>query len=189
VEGIWMQAPALLTADERSELRAEAQKEQQASIQRNERPGWRIVDGVQFLGPASFSYSLSGPARLALQPTLAKRLGEAAGLDVVAVQSNYLFYGPGDFLGLHHDQPRCPYTVVALLDGDAEPLCLHPEAVGTEPADLVPLLDPVTHTGGVGVSLADGPLLLAGTRVPHHRDPHGGGSDVTIVTFCFAPPA
>ena len=188
MEGTWLQATTLLTAEERSELLAEARKERHTSVQRNERAGWRIVDDVQFLGPARFSYSLGGPARLALQPTLAARLGEVAGLDVIAVQSNYLFYGPGDFLGLHHDQQRCPYTVVALLDGDAEPLCLHPEAIGTAPADLVPLLDPATHTGGLGVSLAAGPLLLAGTRLPHHRNPHESEGEVTIVTFCFAPP-
>jgi len=189
VTGMWLQSEPLLTPPERAVLLREAQQEWPVHGQRNERPGWRIVGGRQFLGPARFSYCLTGDRRLAIEPELAGRASELLGLRLEPVQSNYLYYGPGDFLGLHHDQQCCPYTIVALLEGDAEPLCLHPEQVDTPPAELAPLLDPAGHHGGLGVSLADGPLLIAGTLVPHHRDPHLGAGTITIGTFCFAPAA
>ncbi len=189
MKDMWLQSESLLTAQERAKLLQEAQKERPVHGQRNERPGWRIVDGRQFLGPARFSYCLTGDSRLAIQQKLAERASELLGLRLEPVQSNYLYYEHGDFLGLHHDQQRCPYTIVALLEGEAEPLCLHPEQMDTPPGELAPLLDPDGHRGGLGVSLADGPLLIAGTLVPHHRDPHLDSGTITIGTFCFAPAA
>lgn len=189
MKGMWLQSASLLTERERVVLLREALKERPVHGQRNERPGWRIVAGGQFLGPARFSYCLTGDSRLALQQELAERASDLLGLRLEAVQSNYLYYEHGDFLGLHHDQQRCPYTIVALLEGEAEPLCLHPEQMDASPEELASLLDPDGHRGGLGVSLADGPLLIAGTLVPHHRDLHLGPGTITIGTFCFAPAA
>ena len=74
------------------------------------------MDGHQFLGPARYWYSLEGRLRLALQSDLAARVSRRIDWPLVAVQSNYLYYEEGDFLGLHHDQARCPFTVIALLE-------------------------------------------------------------------------
>ena len=179
-------APELLDESEIRHLRAEAFAER-PHWERRDRPGWQVVDDKQFLGPAHFWFGITGDYRLEVERTLAERLVDAAGLDVRPVQSNYLYYGDGDYLGLHHDQQRCPYSVIVLLDGEAEPLCLHPELIGTRPEGLARLLEPGGHHGGTLISLADGPLLVSGTTIPHHREPHALPEMITIVTFCFAP--
>jgi hypothetical protein len=116
---------------------------------------------------------------------LVPRVSKIAGIAMKPVQSNYLYYEPGDFLGLHHDQARCPYTVIALLGGPAEPLCLHPELIGVPPAELADLVEPGGHRGGTNVSLDKETLLFAGGVLPHHRPPHQAPAPITIVTFCF----
>jgi hypothetical protein len=152
---------------------------------RCDRPGWRVVDDWQFLGPARFSYSLDGQVRADVHRRMAVRASELVEVELHPVQSNYLFYRPGDFLGLHHDQARCPFAVIVLLDGDAGPLCVHPELQGTRPEDLGVLLQPDGHQGGERLALQEGPLLLSGRLLPHHRDPHAGSEPIAIVTFCF----
>jgi hypothetical protein len=146
-----------------------------------------VVDGWQFLGPARFSYSLDGRVRGDVERGVAERVSGVLGVPVRPVQSNYLYYDAGEFLGLHHDQARCPYTVVVLLDGPADPLCLHPELEGAAPDELSRLLSPRGHDGGRSMPLQDGPLLLSGTEVPHHRDRHTGDRPLALVTFSFAP--
>lgn len=179
-------ASDLLDRDEQRWLRAEAATHRPSAL-RCDRPGWSVVDGWQFLGPARFSYSLDGRLRDDVGRGVAERVGGVLGVPVRPVQSNYLYYDAGEFLGLHHDQARCPYTVVVLLDGPADPLCLHPELEGAAPHELSPLLSPRGHDGGQRMSLQDGPLVLSGTEVPHHRDRHAGDVPITLVTFSFAP--
>jgi hypothetical protein len=179
-------APDLLAESELQQLAAEALAER-PHWERRDRAGWAIVNEKQFVGPAQYWYGVTGDYRPEIGRKLARRLADVAGLDVRPVQSNYLYYGHGDYLGLHHDQHRCPYAVIALLDGDAEPLCLHPELIGARLEDLARFLEPGGHEGGTRVSLAKGPLLVAGTMLPHHREPHALPEMITIVTFCFAP--
>jgi hypothetical protein len=184
--------PDLIADEEREQLLAEAQA-QRPTAQRCDRPGSRIVDANQFLGPAHFWYSLDGELRRAVHRRVAERAGARIDVPLHPVQSNYLYYGPGDSLGLHHDQARCPYAVVALLSGDAEPLCVHSELAGVPPTELDSIADPATHRGGTKIELADGPMLISGGVIPHHRDPHGGSNEIVLVTFCFGlepiPPA
>jgi hypothetical protein len=179
-------APGLLTDTERRDLLTEATAARDAA-QRTDRPDWKVVDGHQFLGPARYWYSLEGRLRLALQFDLAARVSRRIDWPLVAVQSNYLYYEEGDFLGLHHDQARCPFTVIALLEGDAEPLCVHRELIGVPAAELGPLVEPDGHRGGEPVDLRDGPVVISGCVLPHHRMDHGGEGALTIATFCFAP--
>ncbi len=179
-------APGLLTGRERRDLLTEATAAR-AAARRTDRPGWEVVDGHQFLGPARYWYGLEGGMRLALQTHLAARVSAWIDSPLVAVQSNYLYYEAGDFLGLHHDQARCPLTVIALLDGDAEPLCVHRELIGVPAAELGSLVDPDGHRGGESIDLHDGPVVISGRVVPHHRTEHGVGGALTIATFCFAP--
>ncbi|MGP4050246.1 hypothetical protein [Streptomyces sp. 2A115] len=174
----------LIAEAERNDLLAEATCHR-AQARRTDRPDWRVVDGQQFLGPARFWYSLEGPRREALHERLEPRVHALTGRPLRPVQSNYLYYEQGDFLGLHHDQVRCPYTVIALLDGPAEPLCLHPEMVGVPAERLSRLVEPGGHTGGSELSLNDGVLVFAGAVLPHHRRPHRTAVPITVVTFCF----
>jgi len=177
-------SPSLLTPEERGDLLAEA-THQRSRAKRCDRPGWRVVDGWQFLGPARFSYSLDGELREEVHLRLAERVTELIQRRLYPVQSNYLYYGNGDFLGLHHDQARCPFAVIALLSGDAGPLCVHPELVDAPPEDLAALVEPDGHQDGKSMALQEGPLLLSGGVLPHHRDPHAALEPITIVTFCF----
>jgi hypothetical protein len=177
--------PGLLTEPEREELLAEATAHRPGAL-RTDRPGWRVVMDEQFLGPARYWYSLEGDARFGMQHRLASRVTEKIRVQLQPVQSNYLYYGDGDFLGLHHDQARCPFTVIALLDGAAEPLCVHHELIGVPAAELGPLVAPGGHRGGQTMDLHDGPVIIAGV-VPHHRVEHRGSELLTIATFCFAP--
>ncbi|MFE7077098.1 hypothetical protein ACFU96_44135 [Streptomyces sp. NPDC057620] len=179
-----MVSPGLITDAERKELLAEATFHR-ARARRTVRPDWRVVDGRQFLGPARFWYSLDGVRREALHERLEPRVRALTARPMRPVQSNYLYYEQGDFLGLHHDQARCPYTVIALLDGPAEPLCLHSEVVGVPAEQLSGLVEPGGHTGGTELSLSDGALVFAGGVLPHHRMPRRTADRITIVTFCF----
>ena len=174
----------VLGLEELRELLAEA-AQHRPGAKRCDRPGWRVVDGWQFLGPARFWYSLEGEVREEVQLRLAERVTELIQRRLYPVQSNYLYYDDGDFLGLHHDQARCPFAVIALLSGDAEPLCVHPELIDMPLEDLVALVEPEGHQGGKTMALQEGPLLLSGGVLPHHREPHAGTEPITIVTFCF----
>lgn len=176
--------PGLITSDERDGLFAEA-FEHRPEAPRRERDHCQIVDGRQFLGPARYWYSVGGELREKVLFSLPDRIAAATSISLHPVQSNYLYYGRGDHLGLHHDQARSPLTVVALLGGDAEPLCVHPELVGAPLEELPTWADPQTHRGGRKMFLQDGPLLLSGGIVPHHRDPHEGADEITLVTFSF----
>jgi len=176
--------PDLLDQSERAELLVEAAALRDGA-ERRDRPGWQVVDGTQFLGPAHYWFSAEGTVRPRVHAALAARIGERLSIAVHPVQSNYLYYGPGDSLGLHHDQARCPFALVTLLDGEAEPLCVHPELAGAAVEGLATLVSPGGHTGGGPVALQDGPLLLSGCAVPHHRDAHEGDVEITIATFCF----
>jgi hypothetical protein len=182
--------PGLLVTVELDGLRREA-RGLRGDARRTDRPGWTVVDGWQFLGPARFSYSLDGAVRSEVGDSLTARVTEVLATPIRLVQSNYLFYDEGDFLGLHHDQARCPVTVIAVLAGDAEPLCTHPELVGAPAERLVTVVEGSGPCGGEPVDLGAGPVVIRGGELPHHRPPHRGSGSITVVTFCFtdAPPA
>jgi hypothetical protein len=179
-------AGGLVTLQEQRQLRAEA-RAHHSQAKRYDRQGWCVVDDRQFLGPARFWYAPNGRIREEVHRRLAARVTRLIGVRLRPVQSNYLYYDPGDFLGLHHDQARCPFTVIALLDGDAGPLCVHPELRGARSEELGVLLEPEGHRGGQKVMLHDGPLLFAGGVLPHHRDKHLGSEPISLITFCFRP--
>jgi hypothetical protein len=174
----------LITVQERRDLLADASS-RRAQAKRCDRPRWRVVDGWQVLGPARFSYSPDGQLHKDIHPRVAERATELIEVKLRPVQSNYLYYDTGDYLGLHHDQARCPFAVIVLLDGDAGPLCVHPELQDARPEDLGALLEPDGHRGGQKIALQDGPLLLSGRLLPHHREPHVAAEPITLVTFCL----
>ncbi len=103
------------------------------------------------------------------------------------IQSNYLYYDRGDFLGLHHDQGRCEYTLIVWLDGPLDETCLHPELRGVAADKIIETWSDAPPCGGVSVRLDDGPLFLHGVSIPHHRRPHRYEAPLTLATFCFRP--
>ena len=173
----------LLEERELEQLRDDA-RHQREQLSSKERTDWSVVDGWQILGPARYSYSADGDVRDAIQRQVVDRVSARSGLALVPVQSNYLYYAEGDFLGLHLDQARCQYTVIMRLDGPSEPVCMHPELAGLD-AETVRARWTDDACGGVPVALEDGPLLVHGVSVPHHRRPHPFEEPLTMVTFCF----
>jgi len=128
-------ASGLVSQEERQQLLGEA-RDHHCQAKRYDRRGWCVVDDRQFLGPARFWYAPHGQVREEVHRRLAVRATRLIDIKLRPVQSNYLFYDPGDFLGLHHDQARCPFAVIVLLEGDAGPLCVHPELQDAPPEDL-----------------------------------------------------
>jgi hypothetical protein len=177
---------ALSTVRERRRLLDEASG-QRVLAQRRERDGFRLVGGRQLLGPVR-NWVATGAVCDEILHKMSERFAELVRPDLQPMQACYLFYDRGDFVDLHHDQARCQYDVLVILDGDAGPLCLHPELVRLPPRRLLA----VARSGALAASqaayLQPGPLVLAGRTTPHHRPPHDGDHSLTIAAFCFGTP-
>jgi len=178
-------APGLLTASELADLTDEAAGSR-VEVERNERDEFSLAEGERLLGPVRNQWSTAGTRRADLHGELAERLAGRLGPDPVPTVSCYLYYGTGDFIDLHKDQPRCEVELLVWLAGDAGPLCLHPELAALPPEELLATARSGVHPPGVAVRLQDAPLLLAGGVIPHHRPPHGGRERVALAAFCFA---
>ncbi|MFG1878526.1 hypothetical protein ACGFIV_27145 [Sphaerisporangium sp. NPDC049003] len=177
----------LVTPGEQELLRSEALR-LRASADTRIRRDPKLVDDAQLTSPASGWYTSGGDVRWDLhQRTLVDRLGGMLGRSVQAVVSSYLYYGRGDFIGLHTDQGACQLTVLVLLDGTAGPLWVHPELCGLSAAELLQHTREhgVCPPGGVAVDLGDGPTLLHGQLLPHHRSPHEDDREIALAAFCY----
>lgn len=180
-------SPELVPAAERAALRREALQVRDTAL-RNERGDFSLVDGNQLLSPARNWSASTGDRRCELhEQALSSRLCSLLDMHLEASLSSYLYYEPDDFLGLHTDQAACRFAVLVWLDGNAGSLFVHPQLRGVAPEHL--LQHAVRHNGhppdGIPVRLQDGPLLLAGNAIPHHRPRHVGTSEVVLAAFCF----
>lgn len=180
-------SPELVPAAERAALRREALQVRDTA-RRNERGDFRLVDDKQLLSPARNWSADAGDRRRELhEQALGGRLASLLKVRLGASLSSYLYYERDDFLGLHTDQAACRFAVLVWLDGNAGPLFVHPQLRGVAPEQL--LQQAVRHNGhppdGIPVRLQDGPLLLAGNAIPHHRPRHAGTSEVVLAAFCF----
>jgi hypothetical protein len=173
----------LIVARERRRLLDEARGER-TRVHRRERDGFQLVGGQQLLGPVR-NWVAAGAACDEILHVMSARFAELVRPGLRPMQGCYLYYDRGDFVDLHHDQARCQYDVLVLLDGDAGPLCLHPELVGLAPQRLLAVARSGTLAAGQPVYLQPGPLVLAGRTTPHHRPPHAADEPLTIATFCF----
>ena len=178
--------PTLLSPADHRALRDEA-RSLHASAQRRFREGFQLVDGWQLLGPVSNAFADGGDELGRVHQPMAARFAELVVPGLWPAMSSYLYYEPGDFIGLHQDQQRCLYDVLVVLDGDPEPLCVHPELAGTPPRELHARAVGGIAEPGMLVDLRDGPLVLAGRATPHHRPAHGGPGTLTLAAFCFGP--
>lgn len=176
--------PDLLSADDLDRLRQEAAV-QWPSRRVRAREGYRLEEGWQLLGPVHSGYADGGVELRRMHREVGIRLRHVVGHHVVPTVSSYLYYEPGDHIGLHLDQSGCDYDVLALLDGRPGPLCLHPELAGMPPGELLARAVAGVDDPGLLVNLADGPGVLAGRTTPHHRQGHPGPEELRIVAFCF----
>jgi hypothetical protein len=175
---------ALVSPADRRALRAEA-RSLYAGAQRRFRSGFRLIDGWQLLGPLSSAYADTGARLDSIHRQLAARLAEFTGPGTRPAMSSYIYYEPGDGIGLHLDQQRCQYDVLVYLDGTPGPLCIHPDLAQLPPRELHAHAVAGVSEPGVQVDLRDGPVVLAGRTTPHHRPAHVGPGTLTIAAFCF----
>lgn len=186
--GSYQTVADLVTAGQRQTLLQEALGlRHRAEI--SERRDFQLVEGTQLLSPARKRFIQAGAIRRALHAgAVAERTSAVLGRQVKAALSSYLLYEPGDFLGLHVDQRVCQVTVLVLLAGDPGPLYVHPGLQGLPAHELLRLSQ--AHAGhppgGTAVHLQDGPLLLRGAELPHHRPAHDGDANVALAAFCYS---
>lgn len=135
----------------------------------------------QTAGPGPVLRDLHEGARLI------EMLRQATGLYFFPTRVSYLFYGPGDFIGLHTDIDPCQVTLVTSVVGCPDPLILHPELAGMPGDQLLELSRRTAGrpAGGLAIPVPrGGVLVLRGSCIPHHRPPvqHHCG----VATLCYA---
>jgi hypothetical protein len=151
------------------------------------RESFALVDGWQLLGPVRNWIATDGDNRAKVHHRMLDGFSDLVQPGLHPTLSCYLYYDPGDFVGLHQDQEQCHYDVLVVLDGEAGPLCVHPELADKSPMELWTAATTGIRTPGTPVPLGDGPLVLAGRATPHHRPPHSGPGRLTLAAFCFGP--
>ena len=140
--------------------------------------------------------SLSSPRRLstiAAGPVLEaihrdeqrlEQLERIAGRRVSPTRGSFIYYEPGDYIGLHKDAAACQITLITSVSGALEPLIVHPSlaAVPLEELLAISRAHSGMPSGGTRVAIPRGGmfLMLLGSRSPspvcrprllHHRDP------------------
>ena len=139
--------------------------------------------------PRKLTTASAGPVLEAIHrdPERLSLLEQPAGGHLSPTLCAYIYYAPGDYIGLHKDGHRCSLTLITSIDGPLAPLVVHPALAGNEPDELVELSR--AHAGmppgGVRTVVpADGAfLMLRGSAIPHHRP--ASLDHCTIATLCY----
>jgi hypothetical protein len=164
-------------------LRTEAQVQRQFA----ERDEWDDygIEGAWLRSPRRYHYAACGPRLAALHqlPDLCDMLSSVAGAALCPTRSSYLFYSPGDFVGLHTDRYGCDITTLIRLDGGDEPLLFVDEAPTMNLLNLARAADGAPPPSGAWTVPSNRALAIAGRLVPHYRPPTACA--VTIATLCF----
>lgn len=180
--------PDFVPTDSLSALREEAHR-LRASASRRERQGFRLTHEGRLLC-ALRNWFVGRDSASVLDPPdgLSSQLGGLLHMRLRLTHSSYLYYERGDFLGLHRDHRSCRITLLLWLAGPAGPLHVHPELHELNEEDLLrtALTWDGHPPGGELVDLGQGPVLVPGHSVPHHRPPHPYAEELVLATFCFA---
>jgi hypothetical protein len=176
---VWMQA-----------VRAEAIA-RQPRARRTVRAAYEVyAGGTSVRSPSRYHVATGGSVLRALHadPSLRRTLRELTGSTMTPTRSAYLYYRPGDHMGLHTDVPDCRLTVLVPTIGTPAPLTVFPTLAGTPPRALGRWS---RHYGGllpggrpVGLPAA-GFLLLYGHLLPHQRERVADGPVVGVASLCF----
>ncbi len=181
-------AGGLISPEDRARLLAEARVERRFA-QREVNEAFCAAPDGRALAPSRQWIANPGSALTTLHRSreLAAGLRRLARLAVRPTFCSYIYYGQGDFVGLHSDNAECAIVVLAWLGGPAGPLHLNPELQDLSSRGLLreARRSDGHPTGGVEIQLKQGPAVLAGDRVPHHRPPHRHKQELTLATLCF----
>ena len=143
--------------------------------------------------PSQYAVSKPGRALDALHhhARVIATLERATGRELEPTRCSYLFYEPGDFMGLHTDASACFVTMIVPVAGRPPALTVFPELRGASPEELA-------RCARRGSGLAEGgrrvpfpPLgfiVLYGNELPHQRGRVPEGEQISVATLCFAPP-
>jgi hypothetical protein len=103
-------------------------------------------------------------------------------------RGSYIYYAPGDYIGLHRDALECEATLITCIAGVLSPLVVHTSLIGVASEDLVGIsrAHSAMPPGGTRVSVPNEGrfLLLLGSRIPHHRP--AALDSCVIATLCYA---
>jgi hypothetical protein len=186
----YLLAEALISADERARLLREARTERPFAQRLVTETFCRSADG-RALAPGRQWVANPGETltRLHHSGELAAGLRRLARRAVRPTFCSYVYYGQGDFVGLHSDDADCAIVMLVWLGGPAGPLHVNPELQGLTPARMLrEARQSNGHpAGGVALQLKEATAVLAGDRVPHHRPPHAHKRELTLATLCFRP--
>jgi hypothetical protein len=121
---------------------------------------------------------------------LVATLEGAAGCRLRPTRASYLYYGAGDYMGLHTDAAPCFLTLLVPVAGPPPALTVFPDLVGVSAEQLALLARPGSGLAAGGREVpfpACGFVALQGNRVPHQRERVPEGAQVGVATLCFAP--
>lgn len=98
----------------------------------------------------------------------------------------YNVYLPGDYIGLHVDQPNCEVALLVSLVGNHDPLSVYPSLRGMASSELIETAKASDGfpPGFRPVDFCDAAVLLDGRVLPHARPPVT--EPTMLATFCFS---
>jgi hypothetical protein len=151
---------------------------------------YRVNGDGSISSPRSLSTVAAGPVLQAIHRSEVRLalLERVAGRPLMPTRGSYIYYEPGDYIGLHRDASACAVTLITSVAGVLDPLVVHPSLVGVPPEELVAIsrAHSAMPPGGIRVAVPGGGrfLMLLGSTVPHHRP--AALDFCTIATLCYA---
>jgi hypothetical protein len=147
------------------------------------------ADGRDFRRPVSYRIAHPGDGlRLLHEGEACPRLAsELAAEPMEPSKVGYLYYNPGDRIGLHTDLPECQLVLLAAIESTAPPLVVHPELKHLTPEELTRLAEDADEApdGRISLPLDDTSLVaMFGGGLPHQTRPVAAGSEAVVATLC-----
>lgn len=181
--------PDALTAGRADAIRAEATS--LASHARRADGNYYCVNADGSISsPRRLSTAAAGSALQAIHhdESLLDRLADILGRRIAPTRGSYIYYEPGDYIGLHKDAAVCTVTLIGSIAGALASLVIHPALVDVPAEQLVATsrAHSAMPPGGVRVAIPDRGsfLLLLGSKIPHHRP--ATLDRCMIATLCYA---
>jgi hypothetical protein len=149
-------------------------------------PGWDLAHDA-LVSRSCNAYLGAGPTLLAVHedPQLVALISARMGRQMYPTRCTYLRYRPGDYLGVHTDQPTCEVSLMFTVDGEPGPMRSYLERTGQDPAGLHRWVTDHGHFPDGGRDFVYRPregLALTGRAVPHARLPQ---SDRAVIGALF----
>jgi hypothetical protein len=148
-----------------------------------------VNDDRSISSPRRLSTVAAGPLlqRIHSDARLLELLEHVAARRLSPSRSSYIYYAPGDYIGLHKDASVCQVTLITSITGALDPLVVHPSLIDMPPEQLLKISR--THSamppGGTRVAVPKAGifLVLRGSTIPHHRP--AALDSCTIATLCY----